>query len=70
MAKVWRSRVAGLPFGKAREKATGMLKENMGKRHELASYLLEKEIITGEEFIKILNRPQENAALSETGIGL
>lgn len=47
-----------------------MLKENMGKRHELASYLLEKETITGEEFIKILNRPQENAALSETGIGL
>lgn len=47
-----------------------MLKENMGKRHELASYLLEKEIITGEGFMEIFNRPQDNAALSETGIGL
>ncbi len=41
---------------KAHEKAIGILKENMDKLHELADYLLEKETITGEEFMEILNK--------------
>ncbi len=39
------------------EKALGILRDNEAKLHELAKYLLEKETITGEEFMKILNRP-------------
>ncbi|TCL45093.1 ATP-dependent zinc metalloprotease FtsH [Harryflintia acetispora] len=41
---------------RAHEKARGILKENVQKLHELARYLLEKETITGEEFMEILNR--------------
>ncbi|MDO4647874.1 MAG: ATP-dependent zinc metalloprotease FtsH [Eubacteriales bacterium] len=37
------------------DKAVNILKENMGKLHELAQYLYEHETITGEEFMKILN---------------
>ena len=37
------------------EKATKLLSENMAKLHELAKYLYEKETITGEEFMQILN---------------
>lgn len=37
-------------------KAKGILKENMEKLKELSSYLYEKETITGEEFMEILNR--------------
>ena len=40
----------------AHEKAITILKENMDKLHELASFLLEKETITGAEFMEILNR--------------
>ncbi len=40
---------------KAHEKAIGILKADMDKLHELAAYLLEKETITGEEFMRILN---------------
>ena len=40
----------------AREKADQILRENEGKLHELAEYLIEKETITGEEFMDILNR--------------
>ena len=40
----------------AHEKAAGILKEHVEKLHELAAYLLEKETITGEEFMEILNR--------------
>lgn len=40
----------------AREKADRILRENEEKLHELAEYLLEKETITGEEFMAILNR--------------
>ena len=39
----------------AHEKAVGILADNREKLDELASYLLEKETITGEEFMKILN---------------
>ena len=38
------------------EKAVSILKENMDKLHELAQFLLEKETITGEEFMEILNK--------------
>lgn len=40
----------------ARAKADKILKENEEKLHELAEYLIEKETITGEEFMEILNR--------------
>ena len=40
----------------AHQKAAGILKDHVDKLHELAAYLLEKETITGEEFMKILNR--------------
>ena len=40
----------------AHEKAIGILKDNMDKLHELAKYLLEKETITGDEVMAILNR--------------
>ena len=39
----------------AHEKAINILKDNMAKLHELSAYLLEKETITGEEFMNILN---------------
>lgn len=42
----------------AYEKAEHILKENMEKLHELAEYLLEKETITGEEFMEVLNRSE------------
>ena len=38
------------------EKAMGILKENAAKLNEIAGYLLDKETITGEEFMEILNR--------------
>ncbi|HWQ76789.1 MAG TPA: ATP-dependent zinc metalloprotease FtsH [Syntrophomonas sp.] len=41
---------------KAHDKAISILKENQEKLHELALYLLEKETISGEEFLEILNR--------------
>ena len=41
---------------KAHEKAISILKENAAKLNELAQYLYEKETITGEEFMEILNR--------------
>ena len=44
----------------AHEKALGILRENEEKLHELAKYLLEKETITGDEFMAILNGPAEN----------
>lgn len=40
----------------AREKADRILRENQEKLHELAEYLIEKETITGKEFMEILNR--------------
>lgn len=39
------------------EKALQILKDNIGKLHELAKYLYEHETITGEEFMKILEEP-------------
>ena len=40
----------------AREKADRILRENEGKLHQLAAFLLEKETITGKEFMDILNK--------------
>lgn len=40
----------------AHQRALKILKENEDKLHELAQYLLEKETITGEEFMKILEQ--------------
>ena len=41
------------------EKALEILRANAAKLNELATYLLEKETITGEEFMEILNRGEE-----------
>ena len=38
------------------EKALNILKENEDKLHEIAKYLLDKETITGEEFMEIYER--------------
>ncbi len=38
------------------EKALALLRENEAKLHELSRFLCEKETITGEEFMEILNR--------------
>ena len=43
----------------AYDKAMNLLKENKGKLHELAKYLYERETITGEEFMQILNKREE-----------
>ena len=40
------------------KKAIEILEENKDKLHELTKYLLEKETITGEEFIEILNKKE------------
>ncbi len=39
----------------AHEKASGILRANAAKLNELAQYLLERETITGEEFMEILD---------------
>ena len=43
----------------AHEKAVSIIRENMHKLDEIAQFLLEKETITGEEFMEILNRTEE-----------
>jgi cell division protease FtsH len=40
----------------AHKKALNILEENKDKLHELTEYLLEKETITGEEFMDIINK--------------
>ena len=39
----------------AHQKALDILRANESKLHQLSKYLLEKETITGEEFMHILN---------------
>lgn len=41
---------------KSHDKAKRILTENIDKLHELAKFLLERETITGEEFMSILNK--------------
>ena len=43
---------------KAHLNAVKILSDNIEKLHELAHYLLDKETITGEEFMEILNKEQ------------
>jgi len=38
------------------QKAYQILKDNLKKLHEIAGYLLERETITGEEFMEIFNK--------------
>ncbi|NLT08482.1 MAG: ATP-dependent zinc metalloprotease FtsH [Ruminococcus sp.] len=45
----------------AHNKAMQILTDNIGKLHELAHFLLEKETITGEEFMAILKKEQQPA---------
>ena len=40
--------------GKAHETALGILSDNLDRLHRLSAFLLEKETITGEEFMKLL----------------
>lgn len=42
-------------ISEAHKKAQELLKENIDKLHEISKYLLEKETITGEEFMDIFN---------------
>lgn len=42
---------------KEHAKACDILNSNIGKLHELAKFLYEKETITGDEFMEILNAP-------------
>ena len=48
------------------EKALQILRDNIGKLHELAKYLYEHETITGDEFMKILETPDEIQEVSLT----
>ena len=48
------------------QKAIDLLTSHREKLDELANYLYEKETITGEEFMEILNRPSTDPALSLT----
>ena len=43
------------------EKAMQILKDNAAKLNEISAYLLERETITGEEFMEILNAGKESA---------
>ena len=47
------------------EKALDILREQEGKLHEIAGYLLEKETITGDEFMKIFNGTSKTAGDAE-----
>ena len=44
------------------EKAFQILQDNVSKLHELAKYLYEHETNTGDEFMKILEAPEETSA--------
>ena len=46
------------------EKAFQILQDNISKLHELAKYLYEHETITGDEFMKILEAPEETPAVA------
>lgn len=50
----------------AHQKATQILKDNIDKVHELAEYLLDKETITGKEFMNILEGEPDKAPEGET----
>lgn len=58
-AKIDRDVVAMI--GDAYKKAEAIIKENRAAMDALAAYLLEKETITGEEFMDILSKQEQNA---------
>jgi len=58
-AKIDRDVVAMI--GDAYKKAEAIIKENRAVMDALAAYLLEKETITGEEFMDILSKQEQNA---------
>lgn len=58
-AKIDRDVVAMI--GDAYKKAEAIIKENRAAMDALAAYLLEKETITGEEFMDILGKQEQNA---------
>ncbi len=58
-AKIDRDVVAMI--GDAYKKAEAIIKENRPAMDALAAYLLEKETITGEEFMDILGKQEQNA---------
>ena len=47
------------------EKARKLLSDNIQKLHEIAKFLYEKETITGEEFMEVLERPVEQIGTAE-----
>ena len=47
------------------DKAVALLRENKDKLNALAQFLYEKETITGEQFMDILNRPSAYASLAK-----
>ncbi|HZH93528.1 MAG TPA: ATP-dependent zinc metalloprotease FtsH, partial [Tissierellaceae bacterium] len=49
----------------AHDKARKILEESMDKLRELSNYLLEMETITGEQFMEILNKKEEQEELGE-----
>ncbi|CDZ74653.1 ATP-dependent zinc metalloprotease FtsH [Peptoniphilus sp. ING2-D1G] len=46
---------------KAHEKAINILKENINALHEISAFLLKEETITGEQFMKLLEKNDEPA---------
>ncbi len=46
------------------QKAIDLLEENKTKLHEITKYLYERETITGEEFMELLNKQEEPLELS------
>lgn len=52
---------------KAHDEAYQILEDNKMKLHELAKFLYERETITGEEFMYILNKPAEIATTYQKG---
>ena len=49
------------------EKAKGILSENREELDEIAAFLIKKESITGEEFMKILNEIRGRKGLAPLG---
>ncbi len=51
----------------AHQKALTILRENKFKLHELAAYLMKKESISGDEFMRILNDTGAAGTMGDTG---
>lgn len=49
------------------EKAVGLLKGNIEALNEISEFLIEKETITGDEFMEIFNRVKEKKSESDAG---